>query len=717
MAKFYLTTAIDYVNGEPHLGHAYEKIAADVIARFKRLAGYDTFFLTGTDEHSLNVARKAHAEGMSPKEFCDRMVASFKRAWEKLGIKYDRFIRTTDEDHVATVRDIVRRANDRGYIYQGTYSGWYCVSCEAFLSEGQLVDGRCPLHPSRKVEWVEEKNYFFALSKFQDALLDHIEKHPEFILPETRCNEIVNRIREGLQDVSISRSTVEWGIPLPMDPGQVVYVWFDALINYLTGAGYASYMSGMAGDVTRGEGAGVNAGEVTGAAGPGEPGESREFERWWPADLHIIGKDITWFHCVIWPATLMAAGLPLPGTVFGHGFVNIGGARMSKSEGTVVDPIKLADEYGADALRYYLMRDIQFGRDGDFTIDGLRERYNSDLANDLGNLLNRTVAMTERFLGGVVPAPGASDGRDDALVANAMRAARAAREKMEALDFSGAIADIWTIVDDGNKYIDEKAPWTLARSETMRDALNTVMYNLVEALRVTAIMVSPFIPGAARKIWDQLGLDGSPEGAGWASALEWGKTTPGTRIRRGDPIFPRLERQVAAEAGGAGSEKEGPGKTKTAQTAKTARNANGGEKKVAEGQASEQASEGVSKIKTGVPGTETPGTGLITIDQFAQVNLRVARVVDARKVEGADKLLQLEVDLGTEKRQIVAGIAKHYSPEELVGKEIVVVANLQPARLRGILSQGMLLAAVSQDGERVVVLTPDKEIEPGAKVR
>ncbi|MEW6106042.1 MAG: methionine--tRNA ligase, partial [Bacillota bacterium] len=310
MEKFYLTTAIDYVNGEPHLGHAYEKIAADVISRFKRLAGYDTFFLTGTDEHSLNVARQAEKQGMAPKAFCDRMAGLFQKAWDKLNIRPDRFIRTTDEDHIATVRDIVRRANERGYIYQGTYSGHYCVSCERFVEEKDLVDGRCPLHPSREPEWVEEKNYFFALSKFQEPLLRHIEEHPEFILPETRRNEVVNRIREGLQDVSISRSTLAWGVPFPeeIDPNQVVYVWFDALINYLTGAGYV-------------------------------PG-TNDFGKWWPADLHLIGKDITWFHCVIWPATLMAAGVPLPKTVFGHGFVTVKGARMSKSEGVVVDPVK-----------------------------------------------------------------------------------------------------------------------------------------------------------------------------------------------------------------------------------------------------------------------------------------------------------------------------------------------------------------------------------------
>ena len=656
--KFYLTTAIDYVNAEPHLGHAYEKIAADVIARFKRLCGYDTFFLTGTDEHSLNVARKAESEGLTPKEFCDRIVASFKRAWDILNVRPDRFIRTTDPDHVKTVQDIVRRANERGYIYEGTYSGWYCVSCEAFLREDDLVEGHCPLHPSKRVEWVEEKNYFFALSRFQDRLIDHIKKHPEFIQPETRKNEILNRLKDGLQDVSISRSTMAWGVPMPLDPQQVVYVWFDALINYVTGAGYME--------------------------GP------EKFNKWWPADLHLIGKDITWFHCVIWPATLMACDLPLPKTVFGHGFVNIKGIKMSKSEGTVVDPIALAQKYGADPLRFYLMREIPFGRDGDFSVEGLINCYNSDLANDLGNLLNRAVAMAERFLGGVVPQPikdfSAMPARDREFISESIEAIKRAREKMEGLSFSEAIEQIWTVVTGGNKYVDERAPWSLAKNEETRDQLNTVMYNVLESLRIAAITLSPFMPESCGRVWNQLGLDGRPESAGWNQAETWGIMKPGSKIRRGSPIFPRIE-----------SMEDTPGGTAEAGADHASK-------------VERESGEGEAKTQPVVP------EGIITIDDFAKVHLRVAKVMDAAKVAGADKLLRLEVDLGDERRQIVAGIAQQYSPDDLKGKLIVVVANLKPAKLRGLISQGMLLAATSAEG-KISVLTVDREVEAGSKIR
>ncbi|MGE5587252.1 MAG: methionine--tRNA ligase [Clostridia bacterium] len=750
MEKFYLTTAIDYVNGEPHLGHAYEKIAADVISRFKKLAGYDTFFLTGTDEHSLNVARQAEKQGMAPKAFCDRMAGLFRRAWDKLDIRPDRFIRTTDADHIATVRDIVRRANERGYIYQGTYSGHYCVSCERFVEEKDLVDGRCPLHPSREPEWVEEKNYFFALSRFQEPLLRHIEAHPEFILPETRRNEVVNRIREGLQDVSVSRSTLAWGVPFPeeIDPNQVVYVWFDALINYLTGAGYV-------------------------------PGTD-DFGKWWPADLHLIGKDITWFHCVIWPATLMAAGIPLPKTVFGHGFVTVKGARMSKSEGVVVDPVKLADSLGADPLRYYLMKAVPFGQDGDFSYEGLAETYNADLANDLGNLLNRTCAMVEKYFDGRVPAPREYEARDRELADSAGRVTRRARELMEAFDLTGALGEIWSLVDEANKYIDEAAPWALAR-EGRRERLATVMFGLADALGRVAVMASPFIPEAAGRIWTSLGLeDAAPlQGVRWtAGMMDVARLVQGARVKRLGPLFPRLDVEASDMVRGEfrlaelAQERKKEGERPAARDGKDARDAQGAKKRhdVKDGEhakatkatkdakaanaakdaedAANAANAARGRDNSGAKGGErgnekegaevtqqehkpetpqaapkehqepgTPADNLVSIEEFARLDLRVARVLAAERVEGTDKLLKLDIDLGTEKRQIVAGIAKHYAPEGLIGKQIVVVANLKPARLRGIVSQGMLLAGSTPDTSRLAVVTTDRELPPGSKVR
>lgn len=507
LKTFYITTAIDYVNGRPHLGHAYEKVGADVMARFKRLQGVDTFFMAGTDEHSLNVARKAAEEGVLVHEYCDQMAAAFIDVYLRLKITYNRFIRTTDDDHRSTVQQIITKLAKRGFIIKGSYAGWYCESCEAFLDEDNLIEGKCPVHSGKAVVWVAEDNYFFTLSRFQDKLLAYIEAHPGFIRPESRKNEIVNRIREGLKDISVSRATVAWGIPLPMDESQVVYVWFDALINYVTGAGYL---------------------------------KPEEFDGRWPADYHIIGKDIIWFHCVIWPAVLMALDLPLPKTIFAHGFVNSKGEKLSKSAGNSIDPLDLIRDYGVDALRFYLIRNANWGGDMEFSIDGLVKTFNSDLANDYGNLLSRSTAMINKYCNGAIPVPVGKEILDDEIQTLAVKVVHEYEYLMEEMDFSGALAAVWQLIRRTNKYLDETAPWSLAKEEATKDRLQTVLYNIVEVLRITTILVTPFLVEAPEKFWYQLGLD-SDLRAQRLSDAAWGKLPAGISVRRGEAVFPRIE--------------------------------------------------------------------------------------------------------------------------------------------------------------------------------
>ena len=513
MDKFYLTTAIIYVNALPHVGHALEMIATDAMARYKRLTGYDVFFLTGTDENSLNAERRARELGLAPQEYVDRMAGTIQDVWRKLDISNDDFIRTTSERHVRTCQDLFRRVRENGDIYKGTYEGWYCVSCEAFRTAEELVDGCCPVHTTQRVEWLHEENYFFRLSRYQDRLLQHIEAHPEFIEPEIRRNEIVNFIKSGLQDFSVSRASVRWGIPVPDDPSQVIYVWFDALINYVSGAGYAD--------------------------------DPAKFARLWPADLHIIGKDITRFHAIYWPAMLMAAGLPLPKKVFGHGFVYQRGERMSKSRGNVVDPAAIAEEFGADALRYYLLREVPFDRDGDFAWPTFVQRYNADLGNDLGNLLNRTVAMINRYFGGVVPEPERADWStnvsDEELIALRGATVAALERHFNALAFDDALAAIWQFVSRANKYVEENAPWTLQKTDRKR--LGTVLYNLAEAIRLIAHFISPVMPTTAEKMAAQLNAPLVLKGD-WALTSAWGVLEPGTKVtERPVPLFPRLSEE------------------------------------------------------------------------------------------------------------------------------------------------------------------------------
>jgi len=506
---FYLTTAIDYVNALPHVGTAYEKIGADALARFMRLKGVETYFLMGVDEHSANVERQAREKGMPPQAYCDEMSGEFEAVWRALGISYDRFIRTSQRTHVETVRALFKKIYARGDIYKGTYRGWYCLSCEAFLKDADLTDGLCPSH-GKKPQWIEEENYFFALSRYQDALTKHIEDHPSFIRPEIRRNEIVSFLSEGLEDISVSRAGVEWGIRCPFDESQAIYVWFDALINYVSGAGYLD--------------------------------EPEQYARRWPADVHIIGKDITRFHCLIWPAMLMSAGLPLPRSVWGHGFVRLGGEKMSKTRGAAVDPVNIAREYGADALRYFLLREVPFDRDGEFTMKKFLTRYQADLANDLGNLCQRTLVLVMKYLGGAIPAPSAVvEAADGALRGALAHVLEPFCRDMEELRFSAALERLWSVVAHCNKYIDESAPWKLRKDSGKRERFATVVYNLCESLRILSILIRPVMPMTAATISAQLGLPASAGEERLRDAGNFGALTPGAKIGEVRPIFPRKD--------------------------------------------------------------------------------------------------------------------------------------------------------------------------------
>ncbi|WP_027415756.1 methionine--tRNA ligase [Aneurinibacillus terranovensis] len=662
MAKptYYITTPIYYPSNTLHIGNAYTTIACDALARYKRLRGYDVFYLTGTDEHGQKLQRRAAEEGKKPLEFIDPIVDWIKDLWSRLDISYDDFIRTTDPRHEKTVQKIFQKLVDKGDIYLGEYEGYYCVPDEAFWTEHQAKQGDKYVCPDcgREVSLVKEKSYFFRMSRYQDRLLQHIEQHPEFIQPESRRNEMVNNfLKPGLEDLCVSRTTFDWGVKLPNDPEHVIYVWIDALANYITALGYLQE-------------------------------DDSKFKRYWPADLHMIGKDILRFHTIYWPIILMALDLPLPKQVFGHGWLLMPDGKMSKSKGNAIDPKFLIERYGSDSIRYFLLREIPFGQDGVFTPEAFIQRLNFDLANDLGNLVSRTVAMIDKYFSGVIPVPTTGEPVDEELKETAQRAFAGVEESMEEMRFGSALTHLWDLISRTNKYIDETAPWVLAKDEEKRERLATVMYNLAESIRIVSIGLQPFMTKAPKIIWSQLGITDKEAEIGWETAKTWGQLPSGRKVNREDALFPRLEleKEIAVI---------------DATTAAARKHAE--ENKKRQDESSRNAAEKPA---------EKPE---ITIDDFMKVELRVAQVMEAEKVPKADKLMKLQLDLGFEKRQVVSGIAKFYTPEELVGKKVICVINLKPVTLRGQLSNGMILAA--SEGDKLTLATVPDTMPNGAIVK